>query len=656
MIIHKCLDKIWKATDVMWHSPGKRGTKWLLILLAALFILAISCNDDDDSGDGKAVEDDDDNNDDNDDDSQDDDDSSSQFCQKDQNEVEAILSKMTLREKIAQMYMVGVTTLPWFELSDAMRYIKEMGVGGVFAAPLTFIGFWPDWTAMNANWVQSLAMSRQNPIPLLIAGDQEGGIPQALCHLTGGTDQPGNMGLGASFDPDVTYQSYGIMGEQLNAVGINTDFAPVLGLMVSHEEVSMYTRCFGELTSEVKAHARAATLGLRENLVIATAKHFPSHSTAPGDEHLTLPVNTDDEATIRENYFPPFEAAIKAGADMIMTTHVVYQAWENGLPSTFSHRIFTEILREELGYEGVIVTDDMNMGSLTFGQWEDHPDVLAIQAGADLILDLGGDQEPPYGMSAHYRDNYAFDLAGQIDAVLDAVGDGRLSEDRIDESVRRLLLLKMKYCLFETPYVDETIANDVVGTADQIEASAEFHARAITVVRNDQGIWPLNPDPQSHIHVISPRSVLLEMYPGANWGTIAGSNLLKHVRDIIPTATGEQFGLYPNNFTINRIIANAENSGADYIVVGVYNALSDDRQTTLVKGLLALGIPTVVVALAMPYDLMAFPEATTYVATYSNRDLALETFAKALFGKVEATGRLPVSLPGLYDVGHRVNR
>jgi beta-N-acetylhexosaminidase len=568
----------------------------------------------------------------------------------DEDAVAGFMDRMSLEQKVAQMYLVGVSLLPW-EQEETRSLIRDLEVGGVFLQPVTgVVAGAPEVTAEITNALQALALENEFPVPLFIACDQEGGIPQALSRITGGTDQPGNMGLGATFDPNSTYLSYGIMGAQLSALGINATFAPVLGLMPSPEEPSMYTRCFGQLAAHVTPHAAQAVRGLQEQLVMATPKHFPSHSTAPGDEHFMLPVNREDEQTVREHYLPPFIAAIQAGADMIMTTHAVFTAWEDGLPSTYSHRIFTELLRGELGYRGLIVTDDMNMGSVTLTEVEEHYDVLAILAGADVILDIGANGEPPFGVAPGNR-RHAWDVRGRMDAVLAAVADGRIPEERINGSVGRILRMKHRYGLFSDPFTEVDQVPARVNTPEQVRLSAELHGKAITLLRNEEGLWPLDPGAAARIHVVCPAALLSVMYPGAAWPTIAESTLLDAVRAVQPSASGGLFDADPLPHQVSSQIRDAAASGADVLVIGTYNALYHEGQKELVQGLLALEIPAVLVAVGMPYDLLAFPDAATCLVTYSNRDLALETAARVLFGEIIPGGRLPVSLPGLYDVG-----
>jgi beta-N-acetylhexosaminidase len=624
------------------------------LILLCLAYFSLSCDRGDDGDDDDSAEDEDD--DAMDDDVVDDDtgdDYSYPFCDIDEARIDALIAQMTLRRKIAQMYMVVAPVLPWFDMGDARRFVEEIGVGAMGVQPGTTIGLWPEWTVASINKIQGWAMGGELPIPVLVASDQEGGIPQAINNLTGGTDTPGNLGLGAGFDPEAAYRSYDIMGQQIAAVGINNAYSPVAGLMISPDEVSMYTRCFGEDTERVSEMVRQAVRGFQKNLVIATAKHFPSHSTAPGDEHYELIFNNESRQEVRSKYFPPFIAAIEAGVDMIMTTQAVYSAWGD-MPATFTRELITDTLRDELGFDGIIISDDMNMHSITDIPWDEHPHVLAIAAGVDMVLDAGGD-DTMFGMHPD-NEQWAIDLEGQIDVIEAAVQAGRISESQINESVRRILGTKIKYCLFENPYRDPIEAQARIRTARQEQTARELHEAAITLVRNDAGLWPLDQDAGLRIHVVSVTPFQSLMYPGAHWMNLSGTTLLWEMRKLESTVTGDMFDVEPSDATIIRLLARAEAAAPDILVIGSYHGNFHERQKALIDGLLDLDIPTILVALAMPYDLMAFPDVSTYLATYSNRDIALETAARILFGLAEPGGRLPVTLPEMYDAGWSANQ
>jgi beta-N-acetylhexosaminidase len=624
----------------------------VLLALLGLVFLAASCGDDssssdsdqtgDDLANGGIFGDDDDN---------DGTPSEDPFCEIDEARVEQLFDKMTLRRKIAQMYLIGAPVLPWFEHEDTKRFVQEVGVGAVGIQPGTGIGFWPEWTVQNTNKLQKWAMDSDPAIPLFIGCDQEGGVPQAINSITGGTDQPGNLGLGATFDPAATYSSYGIMGEQLSALGINHSYGPVVEVSVTYKEVPMYMRSFGEDTAAAALHSEQAVLGFKDNMVLATAKHFPGQGTASGDDHAGRIVNYESEAIIRERYFPPFKAAIDAGVDMIMTNHVVFAEIDDGVPTTFSRKMTTEILRGELGFEGLILTDDMNMGAIMGVPLDQHPDVLAIMAGADLVLDAGGDGEPSFDW---HPDNlkWAWDVQGQIDAVIGAVDDGLIDEEQIDDSVRRILRTKMKYCLFENQQRKPSESAAVLDTPDQVETSKGIFEQAITLVKNDGSLVPLDPNAGLKLHVVSIAMLQSEMYPDAFWGNVSSTSLLLEIKKLYPAATGDHFDITPFGFTIDRLVKNTITNDPDVLIVSTFNGYHYQSQRDLVDALMALGIPTILVATATPYDLMAFLDVDAYLALYSNRGMALTVAAEIIFGLREPLGRLPVTLSEEYKLGY----
>jgi beta-N-acetylhexosaminidase len=628
----------------------------VFFLIIAVFCCTIYCACDSGSGGGDssgAEDGDDDTLDDDDIDDDNDDDSISDFpfCEIDEDAIEEILGQMSLRRKIAQMYVVGAQVLPWFDIGDARRFIEEIGVGGVGIGPGAGIGFWPEWTVAGTNKLQSWALAGENSIPLFIGCDQEGGIPQALNNITGGTDQPGNMGLGATFDPASTYLSYDIMGQELSALGINNPYSPVVEIAAPYTEVPMYMRSFGEDTAKVSAHAVQSVRGFQKNLVIATAKHFPGQGTATGDDHAGMVVNNEPEEVIREKYLPPFQAAIDAGVDMIMTIHEIYTHLDEGVPATFSYRIMTEILRDELGYEGLILSDDMNMGAIFAEPLEEHPDVTAIAAGVDLVLDAGGDSEPGFGI---HPDNlhWAWDLEGQIDTVAESIQNGRIAAQRIDESVRRILRTKMKYCLFESPLKDPAEAALAVHTPDQIKATEKLYEHVVTLVKNDDSLWPLDRDAPMKVHVVSVGRLQTEMYPDAFWGNVSSSSLFWEIQKLFPEATGDHFDIDPNDRVINRLVGHAEDAMPDVLIIGTFNGFHYQGQRDLVDSLLELGIPTIMAATATPYDIMAFPDVEVFFAIYSNRYIPLKIMAETIFGMRQPMGRLPVTLSDMYEAGY----
>jgi beta-N-acetylhexosaminidase len=562
--------------------------------------------------------------------------------------IDRLLARMTLRDKVAQMFMVGPMGRAGWMPRHAKRIVGDLAVGGVFLQPLKNMPLGDAAeTATVVRRFAELAAGHDPAIPPLFGLDQEGGIPQAFQGLFGGTDTPGNMGLGAIGDPETTRTAYAVMGRELRAIGANVALAPTLDVMTGPALRPMYTRCFGETADAVAAHGAAAVRGFQESGVVACIKHFPGGGGAIDDPHYAPAATTETDAEIRARHLPPFAAALVAGADMVMTGAIRFPGIEPGIPATLSRKIKVDLLRRELGFDGVVLTDDLTMGAFTgrselnarvkpVADWGDDINVVAIRTGSDMLLYVDGTD--------------AGRVAGMIDAVVRAVADGRLPESRIDQSVRRILRLKRKVGLFDAPPVDPAAADRIAGNAEHRRAMKEAHARALTLVRNDAGLWPLDPLGRERLLVISPLALMFRD-PGSTFANATGTTLGKQVRRVRPDAEVVHFMPGGLNFLMDRAVWAAERSDADVIVLGLANAHYDPPQAEMARRVLALGKPVVVVSLATPYDLLEVPGATTFVCAYSFRTLALETAAEALFGRIAATGRLPVALPGLHPAG-----
>jgi beta-N-acetylhexosaminidase len=301
-----------------------------------------------------------------------------------------------------------------------------------------------------------------------------------------------------------------------------------------------------------------------------------------------------------------------------------------------------------MGFTGVLITDDMNMGAITNYDWPDHPAVMSIMAGADMILDVFDDFS---ATPTNKEERYPESIAEQIERIAEAVLDGRIDPEQIDQSIRRILRLKMKYCLFEKPQVDLGQISSRVNTPQNIATSEKIHEQAMTLVRNDQGLWPLDPESDDAIFVVSP-SPIISQDPAAGWPNIATTSLRAQIKALVPSATGILYDTFPSNRVINRIVNRVEQTDIDTLIIGSYNAQFDTQQQLLIQKLYDLGLPTVLVVLAMPYDLMVFPQAQTVLNSYSSRNIALKVVSKTLFGFNNPTGRLPVSIPGFYGIGH----
>ncbi|WP_018653417.1 glycoside hydrolase family 3 protein [Actinomadura flavalba] len=366
--------------------------------------------------------------------------------------------QMSVREKVGQLFV------PTFSgAADARAKITKYHVGGLIYFPGDLKT--PEQTARLSNTLQKAAKT-----PLLLAVDEEQGIVTRAPYLT---RFPGNMALGASGRADDARTAARVTATELRAVGINQDYAPVADVNVNPANPVIGVRSFGADPARVSALLGPAIAGFQEGGVAATAKHFPGHGNTATDSHTGLPViNVTPERWERIDA-PPFRAAIAAGVDAIMSAHIVVPKLDgSGDPSTLSKKVLTGLLRERLGFTGVIVTDSLQMAGARAKYGDGETAVRAVRAGADQLL------MPP-------------SLPKAYNAVLKAVRNGRISQARLDESVTRILKMKQRRGLYGNTQVDPAKAASIVGTAEHKRAARTVAENAVTLVRNTGGVLPL---------------------------------------------------------------------------------------------------------------------------------------------------------------------
>ncbi|WP_235957139.1 beta-N-acetylhexosaminidase [Paenibacillus apii] len=578
--------------------------------------------------------------------------------------VEDRLAGMSLRDKIGQMVICGFhgTSMD----GDLRRLIADYKIGGViyFARNVES----PAQVARLTAELQDTAAKSGTP-PLWISIDQEGGM---VARITEGVAlMPGGMAIAAAGSEEDAYLAAFASGRELAAMGINLNYAPVLDVNNNPDNPVIGVRSFGESPEKVARFGERTLRGFQDAGVAATAKHFPGHGDTDVDSHLDLPTVPHDRKRMEEVELKPFREAVRAGVDAIMSAHIYFPALESGkLPVTLSKAALTGLLREELGFEGIITTDCMEMNAIAehFGTVE--ASVMAVEAGADLVL------------VSHRLDRQL----GAIGAIEHAVVDGRLSEERIDQSVRRLLAMKLRRGVLgagkppeslpgglapqdeqgiaaalppvkneagaglpgmEDPAAGSPGAPDLslLGNAEHREIARRISERSVTLVRHGLPMLPLGGE-RTLVVTIAPGAVT-QADESVAAGPGLGSALQRHGLDcreiVVPPAevTGR----------LDSLVREAESGGYGHLVVGTYNAQFDAAQISLVKSLIALGKPLAVAALRNPYDLLAFPEVQVYTGAYESRPLAMDSLAKALLGLIPFRGRLPVSLGGLHPAG-----
>ncbi|WP_105974428.1 glycoside hydrolase family 3 protein [Streptomyces geranii] len=557
-----------------------------------------------------------------------------------------IIAGMTLEEKVGQLFVMRVyghsatapdqadidANLAEIGVRTAAELIARYRVGGIIYFSWAHNTRDPHQIADLSNGIQRASLGLPRGLPVLVSTDQEHGIVARVGKPA--TLLPGAMALGANGSRTDARTAGSISGAELRALGIRQDYAPVADVNVDPANPVIGVRSFGADPNAVAGLVAAQVTGYQRASVAATAKHFPGHGDTAVDSHYGFPVIDHTRAEWDTIDAPPFRAAIRAGIDSIMTAHIMVPALDpSGDPATLSRPILTGILREELGYDGVVVTDSLGMQGVREKYGDDRVPVLALKAGVDQLLN------PP-----------SLDIAWN--AVLAAVRQGELTEARLDTSILRVLRLKNRLGLLDRPYVTHAGVDRAVGVAGHLGAADRIAERSTTLVVNERQLLPLSRVTQKRVLVVGADPASPSGTTGPPTSVLAGA-----LTELGFTATALSTGTAPSAAVIARAVAAA--GEADAVVVGTYNVGAASSQRALVAQLLATGRPVVCVAVRNPYDVAQLPDVQAYLATYSWTDVELRAAARVIAGRVAPRGRLPVRVLDagdptvvLYPVGH----
>lgn len=568
----------------------------------------------------------------------------------DDRKLRALIARMTLPEKVGQLFVMRVyghsATAP--DQADIDANLKEIGVrtaaeliaryrvGGIIYFTWAHNTRDPHQIADLSNGIQRASLTQPRGLPVLVSTDQEHGI---VCRVgEPATLFPGAMAIGAGGSRADARTLGRIAGQELKALGIRQNYSPVADVNVNPANPVIGVRSFGAEPDAVAGMVAAEVAGYQrsrsDRQVAATAKHFPGHGDTAVDSHYGFPVITHTREQWETLDAPPFRAAVRAGIDSIMTAHIMVPALDDsGDPATLSRPILTGILRGELGYDGLVVTDSLGMEGVRTKYGDDRVPVLALKAGVDQLLN------PP-----------SLDIAWN--AVLKAVQGGELTEARLDESILRILRLKAKLRLFEEPYVSQGGVDRNVGTASHLRAADRIAERTTTLLVNNGQLLPLSRRTHPKVLVVGADPASPSGTTGPPTGVLATA-----LTELGFTATALSTGTAPSATTIARAVAAGRE--ADAVVVGTYNVTATSAQKTLVEQLLATGGPVVAVAIRNPYDVAHLPAVPACLASYSWTDVELRAAARVIVGRVAPRGKLPVPVQRaddptrvLYPVGH----
>lgn len=550
--------------------------------------------------------------------------------------VEDVLESLTLEEKAAQMVMAKMYGHYISSSSDEyqrlVRLVKDLKVGGV----IVFQGDIYEQVVL-LNKLQRLA-----PVPLLVAADYERGIAMRTRR---GTFFPEAMAIGATRNPDYAYRIGKAIARETRAVGVHQNFAPVADVNNNPANPVINTRSFGEDPDLVSQMVAAFVKGLNEQGVISTVKHFPGHGDTGVDSHLDLPVLSFSRQRLDSLELRVFRNAVESGAMSVMVAHLEVPAIDpgKGVPATLSSRAINGVLKSELGFEGLVVTDAMDMRGLMRGYSVGAAAVRAVKAGVDILL-------------------MPTDERGAVDAVVAAVRRGEITEQRLNESVRKILVAKQWLQLNEESEVDVNRVSSLVGTKEHWRLAREVARSAVTILRNDKGLLPLQQYGKKKLSVIMMSDIednRTEVNrPGYQWTNEPfGQYFIQQLRRRYGSV--ESFRLTPssNSLHFDAILEKAKR--ADILLLPLYVKVRSssgktgipDNLVPFVTRLAELKKPVLVIALGNPYVLGAFPGAQGVMCTYSDAEVHVEAAVEAMFGEIDVRGKLPVTIPGLFPFG-----
>lgn len=535
--------------------------------------------------------------------------------------IEATLKKLTLRERVGQMIVPVVSgDLADFDgekFKEARRHTEENKVGGFLVR-----GGSPNGVAALTNELQRLSK-----VPLLFAADYERGLRMQMKE---GTPFTTNMGVAAAGDPRAAYAQGKIIAVEMRALGVNWLLAPVADINNNPDNPVISVRSFGENPQQVARFVSEFVRGVREGGALATAKHFPGHGDTAADTHIGLATIKADRARLERVELVPFRAAIKAGVDSVMTAHVAMPDYtSDNLPATLSAKLTGGLLRRELEFDGLITTDSLGMGAITKNYQGAQGTVLAVKAGADVAL------TPP-------------DAKASVEALEDAIKRGEISEQRIEESVRRILRAKYRLGLARSRFVNLAEVGKLIEQPANVREAHRVAERSITLLRNEGNLLPLDAGRAARALFI----------------VVAADDDPEEGRTLVPQISQRVKGarvirVEPRTDSAGYEALLVEASKAETLVVAVFvkRAASKgtvslpEAQAAFVRRLLSTGKPAAVIAFGSPYLIRQFPDVRVYVAAYAIEDVAQLAAARALFGETPFTGRLPVSVPGLFAIG-----
>lgn len=527
---------------------------------------------------------------------------------------EDIMRDMTLHEKIAQMVISSSEGFNYDESSNEFQRLKKLVTEEKIGGIIFFRGNSLEQAKLT-NRLQSVSS-----VPLLISADYERGTNMRLLD---GSLFPNNMALGATRNPLFAYRMGFLIAKECRTIGVHQNYSPVLDVNNNPDNPIINVRSFGENPQLVSDMGIQMIKGLQDGGVIATAKHFPGHGDTDIDSHNDLPVINFDMARLNEIELVPFRSAIEQGVKSIMIAHLSFPELEKDkrIPASLSAKIVNDLLIVQMNFNGLIVTDALNMSGVTKNFSTEDIAIRCVEAGIDLIL-------------------MPEDEARAIDAIEKEVIAGKITEERIDISCRKILENKIRLNLFENKFVDENLVTENINTSEEKALAQQIADESVTLVKDD---------------------FVLKKYKSVSVLTINTTKESKSSKYFDEQFKKTFAGIFEN---INFVNSAGSEISDELFIIPVFSKVLYKTGTVgipqenvdMLNSLLLRNKKVVVISFGNPYLLKGFPDVDGYLCTYGDSNFSIDAALKALNGEIPFNGKLPITISSQYKFGFGINK
>lgn len=531
-------------------------------------------------------------------------------------QIESIMKNMSTEQKVGQLFMFSLDGTTLGEKEKQLLSSTHCGNIILYTKNITDGEQLTSYTTALQDTIQ-----KNTKIPAFVGIDQEGGKVTRI--YKDATVFPGAMATAAAGNPDDAYTLAKYMGEELRAYGIHMNFAPVIDVNSNSENPVINSRAYSDDPEKVAVYSQKMFQGLQDANVLACGKHFPGHGDTNEDSHYSLPTVEKTLEELKKMELIPFQNAINNGLDGIMTSHILFPNIDDeNLPATLSKNILTGVLRNDMGFSGLIITDSMSMTAIDQNYGTPDACVKAINAGANLLVLGSGSETEDYSQALEC-----------YQTVLKACKNGTITTQRLDDCVTRILAYKIKYGLYDNAYPTGT---ENVNWSSHQELATQVSQKSITVAKDKDGLLPLE---GKNTLVVSPRAGM----------SLDGQTAIESDENSFAYQLATRLGC---DYKVIDAIPSASESKAlaesttnyDTIVIACTAAQSSESQRNAIQQVIDANDNTIVVSLASPYDVSAFRNLSTFVCAYEYTPLSTAALVQVLSGSVTATGKLPVDI------------